>query len=129
MQKQFQGFIDLKMAYDAVPIPLLLQKLESRKVTMGVLSLIASLFLDCSSRVVVNGALSQPFQRQRGLFQGSVLSPFLFNIFINDLALQLDQSARWDPAPHSLLFADDIKIHHNTSHQFQKMLNQLLFHH
>ena len=34
----------------------------------------------------VNGALSTAIPKEKGLFQGSLLSPSLFNWYINDLA-------------------------------------------
>ena len=90
---------------------------------MGILSLISSLFLRCSSKVVINSILSESFDRSRGLFQGSILAPLLFDIFIDDLAVSLDNVAAWDPAPHSLLFADDVKIHHSNINIFQHLLH------
>ena len=39
--------------------------------------------------------------RKRGLFQESVLSPFIFNLFIDELASQ---------SSHVLLYADDIVL-------------------
>src|SRR5208337_436842 len=73
--------------------------------------------------VVVNGVLSEPFSRSRGLFQGSVLAPLLFDVFIDDLAVLLDGATLWDPAPHSLLFADDVKVHHLDPAILQGMLD------
>ena len=123
IQSQHQGFVDFRMAYDTVPVPLLLEKLERRGVSMGILSLISALFLRCSSRVVVNSLLSEPFQRSRGIFQGSILAPMLFDVFIDDLAVDLDGIARWDPAPHSLLFADDVKVGHQEAETLQYMFD------
>jgi hypothetical protein len=51
----------------------------------------------------VNGFKSGLFRQGTGLPQGSVLEPFLFNIFIDDIADRLDTPF--------LLFADDLKIY------------------
>jgi len=106
-------FVDLRQAYDRVPIQLLLHKLSLRLQDPAhpLVSLIGSLFLQCSSRVAVNGTLSDLFLRHRGLFQGSLLSPWLFDIFIDDLASALNEGPLVGyPTPTALLFADDILI-------------------
>jgi hypothetical protein len=84
-------------------------------------SLISSLFVSCSSSVVVNGHLSPPIHRERGLFQGSLLSPWLFNVFIDDLAASINcQSAL---PPYALLFADDIQLQARSYPHAQNMLD------
>jgi hypothetical protein len=104
-----QVFIDLKAAYDRVCIDTLLDKLETRQTPSTVLNLISSLFSGCSTQVVVNGSLSKSIHLGTGLFQGSILSPFLFNTYIDDLAEQLNGRQ-----PHKdarlYLYADDIRL-------------------
>lgn len=102
-------FIDFKQAYDKVPIELLIQKLKTRNVTPIVTSLVLSLFTRCKICVVANGQRLGGIETYSGLFQGSLLSPLLFLIFIDDLATKLASDAT--PAlPDSLLFADDLQL-------------------
>jgi len=116
MGYHFHLFLDLKNAYDRVPIGRLLDKLKARSPPLGLLSLIDSLFMETQSRCVINDQLSTPFKRNRGVFQGSILSPWLFNVFIDDLACELnrivvDPEDRLDvPLPNALFFADDIEL-------------------
>jgi Reverse transcriptase (RNA-dependent DNA polymerase) len=117
------AFIDLKTAYDSVPIHRLLQKLADRDTDPALTSLVASLFTQCESRIVVNGCLSPPIHLERGLLQGSILSPTLFNIFIDDLADRISAVAPPSPFPHALLFADDIAIGHRSNYVLQQLLN------
>lgn len=119
-----QIFLDLKSAYDTVPVPLLLRKLEDRRAPPESLSLIQSLFTNCSVSVVVNGLLTPPIPTERGLFQGSLLSPLLFDVFIDDLSTLLSPFPIPDsPFPNHLLYADDIKLQHSDARKIQDMLD------
>lgn len=102
-------FYDFAQAYDTVPVPRLLARLVDRGIHPQILSLIDGLFLGTSSVVVVNGQQTAPVNLSRGLFQGSLLSPLLFDLFIDDLAVILhEDTAHTSRVPRSLLFADDI---------------------
>lgn len=117
-------FLDIRAAYDSVPVPLLMHKLHRRGLSPCLLSVVCSLFLECSSQCVVNGQVTKPFDRQRGVFQGSLLSPFLFNVYIDDLAKELERvSGDTDPYAGALLCADDILLQHDDVPVVQRMLN------
>eukprot|EP00833_Pecoramyces_ruminatium_P012579 jgi/Orpsp1_1/1186611/evm.model.d7180000051921.1 len=120
---QYHVFLDLKKAYDSVPLKALLEKLEDRKIPMGIISPIASLFSGCTTKVLVNNQFTDEITLERGLLQGFILSPLLFNIFIDDLAMKLTLSYPNDPLPHYLFFADDIKLNHYSLSALQNMLN------
>lgn len=108
--KNLSIFLDLEKAYDRVPIPRLLDKLLRKDTPPSIIQLIDSLFSKCHSQLIVNKQVGPTFFRSRGLFQGSILSPWLFNVYIDDLAHSI---ARLDPHPFlppCLLFADDIML-------------------
>lgn len=106
---KYRVFYDFAQAYDTVPVPLLLDKMRRRGASAQILALVDALFLRTSSVVVVNGQQTEPIELTRGLFQGSLLSPLLFDIFIDDLAQLLDEDTdRRSLLPRGLLFADDI---------------------
>jgi hypothetical protein len=107
--QKYRAFYDFAQAYDTVPVPLLLSKLKARKASDQVLALVDALFLQTSSKVIVNGNQTEAIPLTRGLFQGSLLSPLLFDIFIDDLAhlLNQDTPSPWQ-IPRALLFADDL---------------------
>lgn len=122
-----QVFLDFKAAYDSVPVKRLLVKLRDRGASDGLVSIIRSLFLHCQSRAVVNHDLTDVIIRERGLFQGSLLSPTLFNIYIDDLAELMTTTfpnAGSEDIPSCLLFADDVKLQHLDPAAIQMMIDQ-----
>ena len=74
---------------------------------------------------------TQPFVYSRGVRQGCVLSPMLFNLFVNDLPLSFDQCLT-DPITlpngtklNSLFYADNLLILSRSKHGLQHCLNAL----
>lgn len=118
------GFVDWKNAYDTVSLPLLWRKLAQRGLPACVGLLLQALFDHTNGRAVIHGCLSPGFARTRGLLQGSLLSPLLFNIFIDDLADQLTKFVDPEcPVPPALLYADDICLLARTPRRLQQLFN------
>lgn len=104
-----QIFVDLKSAYDRVSIDLLLEQLWARQLPVWWSNVIASLFSECSTQVAVNGSLTSNIKLYTGLFQGSLLAPLLWNIYIDPLAFKLNQNSPIH-SPRALFYADDIRL-------------------
>ncbi|CAG2229900.1 unnamed protein product [Mytilus edulis] len=85
---------------------------------------------DTTCRIKFQNGLSEEFISNRGVKQGDVLSPLLFNLYINNLVKSL-QDANTDPIVigdttiNSLLFADDIVLLSNSEKGLQTALNVL----
>lgn len=111
-----QTFLDLRSAYDRVPHAVLMNKLVMRGATERDRSLIHSLMIeDAQSYLIVNGIRSaNAIRRKHGLYQGSLLAPLLFNVFIDDLVTQLTIPDNNGIVPN-MAFADDIKVSAKTS--------------
>ena len=77
-------FLDLKAAYDTVPWYILEEKLIERQIDPCSLGLIKNLMLRPASLHLVTNHFCDPkaIFTSRGLFQGAILSPILFAIFI-----------------------------------------------
>ena len=94
------AFIDLKAAFDSVNRLILWKKLAAWGIPPRLLFLICKLHSanSCQVRYDCYGSVSQKIPVTRGVRQGCILAPFLFNLFLADLRPQLS------PAENSALF-------------------------
>ena len=83
------AFIDFKKAYDYVDRKILWERLQRFGVSGRMLSAVKSLYSNITACVKINGMCTDWFTVRTGLRQGCLLSPILFNLFIDDLAVQL----------------------------------------
>ena len=90
------------------------------------LEALKSLYNEVKCAVRINGQISDWFDVKIGLKQGCILSPLLFNIFINDLAQTVNNfecGASYGEGDVSiLLYADDIVLLSDNEAKLQRML-------
>ena len=123
----FACFVDFSKAYDRIDRRLLWTKLETLGLHGNILRTLKQLYTGYKCCVRLNGISTDYFDVLCGLKQGCILSPLLFNIYINDLVDTLNRSGcgiKLDNDRIScLLYADDIALLAENEKDLQDMLD------
>lgn len=93
-------FLDVSKAFDSISHKILLGKLFNAGFRGPFFSLLENFLTDRSQQVSACNALSRKVYLRSGVPQGSVLSPLLFNLYVNDISRAISNS-------HVFQYADD----------------------
>ncbi|KAK3536000.1 hypothetical protein QTP70_023736, partial [Hemibagrus guttatus] len=115
-------FVDLEKAYDRVPREELWYCMRKSGVAEKYVRVVQDMYE--RSRTVVRCAvgLTEEFNVEVGLHQGSALSPFLFAIVMDQLSEEVRQESPW-----TMMFADDIVICSESREQVEENLERWRF--
>lgn len=119
------AFLDIKAAYDSVDRCILWRRCKDRGFSDELIMILKRLFDHNSAQLVVGGKRSEPFRINDGVLQGSVLSPTLYAIFIDDLAKELNRQHSVTVGQCKLnatLYADDIAVFSQSKEGLQLLL-------
>ena len=89
-------FIDLEKAYDRVPRQEVWRSLREKMVPEKYVRLIQEMYRNVSTRVRSSIGLTEGFEVNVGLHQGSALSPFIFNIVIDVMTEEVREAVPWN---------------------------------
>jgi len=87
-------FVDLKAAFDSVDRKILLNTMKERGIREGLVERVEEAIRETKIRVKIGGELREGFWTARGLRQGCLMSPLLFNILIADMEEEMGK-VKW----------------------------------
>ena len=126
-EKVYMCFNDLQKAFNSIQYPVLLKRLYESGVDGRAWRLLRSRYTSPKSMVRVNGLLSSPFTLERGVLQGSVLSPALFLLIMVPLLKSLQNKGLCPSVggtyAGSFIHADDIRTISSSRATLQEQIN------
>lgn len=121
-------YVDLKKAYDNVPMNEVAHTLEAYGYNDTFVNAIRTLGTEIQSRVITAHGLTEPFDMNCGLRQGCPLSPLLFIIFLDPLLLQMNGAEAGYTLKNgykisNMAYADDLILIGISNDEAQELLN------
>jgi len=125
----YAAFIDLKKAFDFVNRDLLLYRLLLAGIDGNMYQSIKSIYANTLNSIKVNEHQTRWFEAKTGVRQGDNLSPTLFNIFINDLIVNIKETNIGINIHGTMynifMYADDIILLCANEYDLQQLLNRV----
>ena len=125
----FTCFVDFEKAFDTVWRDALFKKLKHMGIHGKILSILENMYSEVHYAIKLPYGLTDSVSSSTGLKQGCVLSPLLFNLYVNDLPSCF--SRNHDPViigkyvTNVLMYADDLVLMSLSKEGLQKCLDDL----
>ncbi|KMS93542.1 hypothetical protein BVRB_030430, partial [Beta vulgaris subsp. vulgaris] len=125
--------LDIRKAYDRTPRAYIFRKLRARGMSEHAIGVVQALLDSCQVVIRIGNERSDPVDVQVGVPQGDVLSPDMFNVFVDDIAERLIAVGdRYGGCPMYgnvkmpiVMYADDQTLMHWDATALQAMLSEV----
>lgn len=129
-RKLYHNFIDFKKAFDRVWLEGLWQVLRRFGIEEGLVQVIEGLYNSATSAVLLNNQVGEYFKTTVGVRQGCLLSPTLFNLFLENIMRETLHNFHSTISiggriTNNLRFADDIDLMGGSNNELQDLTGRL----
>ena len=129
-QDLFHVFVDFKKAFDRVWHAALWSTMKLYNINANLIKVIESLYSKATSAVYYNGSVGEWFRTTAGVRQGCLLSPALFNIFLERIMTDALENHEGSVSIGgrtitNLSFADDIDALAGKEDELVRLINHL----
>ena len=130
-EKLYSCFVDFSKAFDSIPRDLLFQKLLSYGINGKFFNILKNMYVNDKCKIKAGNYLSKTMNTNKGVRQGCILSPLLFNIFLADLPTMLSHPGHENPKIDKnrniscILWADDLVMFSKSENGLQNMIHKL----
>ena len=130
-QNLFHNFIDFRKAFDRVWHDGLWHVLRSFGIDESIIQVICALYKQANSAVILDNEIGGYFRTAVGVRQGCLLSPVLFNLFLENIMREVlhtfnSSVSIGGRAVSNLRFADDIDLIAKSNEELQDLPDRLV---
>jgi hypothetical protein len=113
-------FVDIEKAFDRVPRELLWKVLAKKGVSSKYVDVIKDMYRGSNTKVRTTCGMTNSFDVKIGVHQGSVLSPYLFVLVMDELLHEVGLCAPW-----FMVYADDVILIAESKAEIEERLEKV----
>jgi hypothetical protein len=127
--KVYAAFLDLSKAFDKVNHNILMYKIMKTGVAPDIVNVLLHMYENQYVNVSFNGSFGDTWRLKNGVRQGGIISPLLFNFYINEILSKLRKmpiGCRLGIYNHNVqAYADDLTLLAPSAHALQMLINEI----